>query len=181
MRTEEFDYNVESRIVPDDPVELRGKSREDGKMVVLDRSTDKITHTVFSTICQYFRPGDLLVLNDSYVLANVLWFRYGDETTHVGLCGHEPDGTTIVDVFGWPMAAPALILTSKNNDRLTCTLLEALPDQLLESEIRALRPGYADAGRVRAASRRHNRPEPDALEIRTPCLSLRVRQYTRIV
>ncbi|KFG86161.1 putative S-adenosylmethionine/tRNA-ribosyltransferase-isomerase [Metarhizium anisopliae] len=135
MRTEEFDYNVESRIVPDDPVELRGKSREDGKMVVLDRSTDKITHTVFSTICQYFRPGDLLVLNDSYVLANVLWFRYGDETTHVGLCGHEPDGTTIVDVFGWPLAAPALTLTSKNNDRLTCTLLEALPDQLWRARL----------------------------------------------
>ncbi|KIE02867.1 Queuosine biosynthesis protein, partial [Metarhizium majus ARSEF 297] len=135
MRTEEFDYNVESRIVPDDPVELRGKSREDGKMVVLDRSTDKITHTVFSTICQYFRPGDLLVLNDSYVLANVLWFKHGDETTHVGLCGHEPDGTTIVDVFGWPLAAPALTLTSKNNDRLTCTLLEALPDQLWRARL----------------------------------------------
>ncbi|EFY93406.1 putative S-adenosylmethionine/tRNA-ribosyltransferase-isomerase [Metarhizium acridum CQMa 102] len=130
MRTEEFDYNVDSRFVPDDPVELRGKSRESGKMVVLDRSTGMIAHTVFSTICQYFRPGDLLVLNDSYVLANVLWFRYGDESTHVGLCGHEPDGTTIVDVFGWPLATPALTLTSKNNDRLTCTLLEALPDQL---------------------------------------------------
>ncbi|RDL36296.1 Queuosine biosynthesis protein [Venustampulla echinocandica] len=130
MRTEQFDYNVESRVIPDDPIELRGKSRDSGKIVVLDRSTEMITHTVFSTICQYFRGGDLLVLNDSYVLANVLWFQYGDEFTHVGLSGHEPDNTTVVDMFGWPLAAPGLTLTSKNNDQLTCTLLEQLPDQL---------------------------------------------------
>lgn len=52
----------------DDPVELRGKTRDSGKMIVLDRSRDKIEHSSISTICDYFRPGDLLVLNDSYML-----------------------------------------------------------------------------------------------------------------
>ncbi|EFR00820.1 S-adenosylmethionine:tRNA ribosyltransferase-isomerase [Nannizzia gypsea CBS 118893] len=130
MKTVDFDFDVTARVMPDDPVELRGKSREDGKMIVLDRSVDAIIHSGFASICEYFRPGDLLVLNDSYVLANVLWFKHGDETTHVGLCGHEPDNTTVVDMFGWPAAAKGLKLTSKNNDKLTCTLLEQLPDQL---------------------------------------------------
>ncbi|KAL7935558.1 putative S-adenosylmethionine/tRNA-ribosyltransferase-isomerase [Trichoderma chlorosporum] len=130
MKTEEFDYSLDLRVMPDDPNEVRGKSRDNGRMVVLDRSAESITHTMFPTICQYFRPGDLLVLNDSYVLANVLWFRYGDEITHLGLCGHEPDNTTVVDVFEWPLAAPGLTLTSKDNDKLTCTLIEQLPDQL---------------------------------------------------
>lgn len=129
MKTREFDFNVDSRVVPSDPIELRGKSRDSGRMIVLERSTEKITHTVFSNICQYFRPGDLLVLNDSYVLANTLRFQHGDQSTQVGLAGQEPDGTTIVDLFGWSLAAPGLILKSTNNEQLTCTLLEALPDQ----------------------------------------------------
>ncbi|KAK2861310.1 hypothetical protein FQN49_004337 [Arthroderma sp. PD_2] len=126
MKTQEFDYDIAARFMPDDPVELRGKDRENGKMIVLNRSTEKITHTVFSTICEYFRPGDLLVLNDSYVLANVLWFQHGDETTHIGLCGHEPDNTTVVDMFGWSSAKTGLTLKAKFEpfDLVTPTLVE---------------------------------------------------------
>lgn len=41
MKNEDFDFSVESRIMPHDPVELRGKTRGGGKMIVLDRSTPK--------------------------------------------------------------------------------------------------------------------------------------------
>jgi S-adenosylmethionine:tRNA ribosyltransferase-isomerase len=62
VKTEEFDFNPGARVMPSDPVELRGKRREDGRMVVLERSTATIKHTVFSTIYNYLQPGDLLVL-----------------------------------------------------------------------------------------------------------------------
>lgn len=45
MKTEDFDFNAESSVMPSDPVELRGKRREDGRMVVLERSTETIRHT----------------------------------------------------------------------------------------------------------------------------------------
>ncbi|KHN99541.1 Queuosine biosynthesis protein [Metarhizium album ARSEF 1941] len=138
MKTEEFNYNAESRIVPDDPFELRGKSRDSARMIVLDRSTEKITHAMFSDICQYLRPGDLLVLNDSYMLANILCFQHGDQSTQVALYGHDPDGTTLVGLFGWPLAEPAMTLTSKDNGRLTCTLLEPLPDKLWKAKFEPL-------------------------------------------
>lgn len=54
MKTEEFDFNPGERVMPSDPVELRGKRREDGRMVVLERSTKTIKHTVFF---DYLRPS----------------------------------------------------------------------------------------------------------------------------
>ena len=131
MKTEEFDFNVDSRVMPHDPGELRGKSRDSGRMVVLDRSTSKIDHTVFTSICDYFRRGDLLVLNDNYILSNTLWFRCAGGYTQVTVYGHEPDDTTIVVIKSEQLSVkPGLILTSTDNDRLTCSLLESQPDQL---------------------------------------------------
>jgi len=131
MKTKEFDFNYDSRVIPHDPVELRGKSRDSGKMIVLYRSTAKIEHTVFSTICDYFRPGDLLVLNDSYMLSNTLRFHHGDEYAQVTVYGHEPEGTTLVQIKSERQSVKSgLTLTSTNDDRLTCILLEPQPDRL---------------------------------------------------
>lgn len=98
---------------------------------MLDRSTTKIEHTVFSSICDYFHPGDLLVLNDSYVLSNTLPFQHGAESAQVGVYAHEPDGTTIVEIkSGQLMLEPGLSLISTNDSRLTCSLLERQLDGL---------------------------------------------------
>ncbi|KAI4162965.1 MAG: hypothetical protein LQ342_003476 [Letrouitia transgressa] len=130
MKTEEFDFNIDSRYMPQDPVELRGKSRDSGRMIVLDRSTSKIEHSVFTNICDYFRSGDLLVLNDSYMLSNTLEFKGGSESTQVVVHGHEADGATIVNIKSEQLAVEGLILTSTNNAQLTCSLIEPQPDRL---------------------------------------------------
>ncbi|THD00331.1 hypothetical protein EYZ11_000224 [Aspergillus tanneri] len=121
--------------MPHDPVELRGKDRDSGRMIVLDRSAAKIDHTVFSSICDYFRPGDLLVLNDSYMLSNTLWFQHGDKSVQLTVYGHEADATTIIEIKSQHQSEkPGLVLTSVNDDRLTCTLLEAQPDRLWKAK-----------------------------------------------
>ncbi|KAL8825756.1 MAG: hypothetical protein Q9191_004217 [Dirinaria sp. TL-2023a] len=131
MKTQEFDFNVDSRIMPNDPVELRGKSRDSGRMVVLTRSASKIEHTVFTSICDYFRPGDLLVLNDSYMLSNTLRFQSGSESAKITVYGHEADGMSIVGIKSEQLSAkPGFNLTSTDNDRLTCSFLESQPDEL---------------------------------------------------
>lgn len=130
MRTEEFDFDTEKRVMPADPVELRGKKRENGRMVVLDRSADTVEHTVFSDIVDHLRPGDLLVLNDSYMLSNTLTFRHGDRTLDLNVYGHEPGGTNIVKISSGEQLRPREALTSVDDERLTCTLLESQPDDL---------------------------------------------------
>lgn len=138
MKTDGFDFNTESRVMPSDPVELRGKRRDDGKMVVLERSTATIKHTVFSNIHDYLQPGDLLILNDSYVLSNTLSFQYGNETVDVIVYGHESDGTTIVRMADRPQLRPGITLASVDDDQLICTLLESQADQLWKVEFESI-------------------------------------------
>jgi len=130
MRTADFDFDIGANTIPTEPVELRGRRRDSGKLIVLDRAKATIEHTTFAHIYDYLRPGDLLVLNDSYMVANSLSFRCGSEPVRLMVFGHEPDGTCIVDVTPVALGAPGLVLTSTDDGELTCTLLEPYPDEL---------------------------------------------------
>lgn len=130
MKTIDFEFNYDTRITPSDPLELRGKSRDSGRMIVLDRLADALIHTVFSTIHDFLRPGDLLVLNDSYMTPNTLWFKHGDGHVQVSVYGHEPEGTTVVHLRSELQSEEGLTLTSTDDGRLSCTLLAPMPNQL---------------------------------------------------
>ncbi|KAG0266884.1 hypothetical protein DFQ27_009351 [Actinomortierella ambigua] len=130
MKTADFDFSQNPAMMPSDPVDLRGKTRESGRMVVLDRGADAIIHTVFSSIIDYLHPGDLLVLNDSYILSNTLEFNHGDTSMLVSLLGHEPDGTTILDLKGKFHPQPGITLTCKDDPQLSCTLISQRPNAL---------------------------------------------------
>lgn len=64
MRIEEFDYNLPRSLIAQYPSPQRGGSR----LMVLDRYLGTIEHREFRDISNYFRPGDLLVLNNTRVL-----------------------------------------------------------------------------------------------------------------
>ncbi|KAF8415877.1 putative S-adenosylmethionine/tRNA-ribosyltransferase-isomerase [Tirmania nivea] len=134
MKTDDFDFRTDSTVMPTDPVELRGRRRDSGKMIVLDRSLATIEHTVFSSIYDYLRPGDLMVLNDSYMLSNTLCFWHNDEAACVIVYGHEPDGTSIVEIRSEQQLTPGLILTSTDDGQLTCMLVAPQPDQLWKAK-----------------------------------------------
>lgn len=130
MKTSAFDFDIGSNIIPTDPIELRGSSRDSGKMVVLDRRAGTIAHKVFTDIYDYLCAGDLLVMNDSYMLSNTLSFHIGNELVRIIVCGHEPDGTSIVEVSPPLKASPGLILVAAADPALSCVLLAEYPDQL---------------------------------------------------
>ncbi len=112
MRTDDFDYNLPPDLIAQTPVEPRDASR----LLVLDRSTGKITHEQFRNIGRYFHAGDLLVANESRVLParlfgrkasggkiEVLLLRRRDERTWealVGGRGVRPGGELQFDVNG---------------------------------------------------------------------------------
>lgn len=66
-----FDYPLPPERIAQTPVEPRDASR----LLVLYRSSGRVEHRRFSDIGEYTRPGDVLVLNDSRVMAARLFAR----------------------------------------------------------------------------------------------------------
>ena len=63
-RVSDFDFKVPPELVAQTPADQRDHSR----LMVLDRPRQAIDHKHFYDIVDYFRPGDLLVLNDTKVM-----------------------------------------------------------------------------------------------------------------
>lgn len=66
-------YDLPEELIAQTPAEKRDMSR----LLVLDKENGKIEHRHFCDICDYLRPGDALVLNDSKVIpARIFGKRY---------------------------------------------------------------------------------------------------------
>jgi S-adenosylmethionine:tRNA ribosyltransferase-isomerase len=70
MRTSDFDYELPEELIAQEPLP-RGASH----MLVLDRQTGRVEHSRISAIAEWFRPGDLLLLNDTKVIPARLYAR----------------------------------------------------------------------------------------------------------
>ena len=65
MRTAEFDFALPAGLIAQTPAPARDQSR----LLVLERPEGRLSHRRFVDLLEYFRPGDVLVLNDSRVIA----------------------------------------------------------------------------------------------------------------
>lgn len=65
MQTSDFDYDLPPELIAQHPPERRGDSR----MLVIDRQAGTIEHRMFREFPEYVRQDDLLVLNDTRVVA----------------------------------------------------------------------------------------------------------------
>ena len=82
MKTSDFYYELPEELIAQDPLEDRSASR----LMVLDRSDGSITHRSFRDICEYLKPGDCLVRNNTRVIP-------------ARLLGIKPDTGAHVEVF----------------------------------------------------------------------------------
>lgn len=64
MLTREFDYSLPAELIAQEPCPKRDESR----LLILNRSTQEITETIFREIINFLLPTDLLVLNDTKVI-----------------------------------------------------------------------------------------------------------------
>lgn len=64
MRVEDFDYVLPEDRIAQDPIEPRDASR----LLILERSSGAIRHSIFNQIGKELRAGDMLVVNDTRVL-----------------------------------------------------------------------------------------------------------------
>ncbi|MCX7927725.1 MAG: tRNA preQ1(34) S-adenosylmethionine ribosyltransferase-isomerase QueA [Candidatus Omnitrophica bacterium] len=64
MKLSDFDYNLPKELIAQFPLKKRHKAR----MLVVDRKTTVIQHSIFEQIINYLQPSDVVVINDSKVL-----------------------------------------------------------------------------------------------------------------
>jgi S-adenosylmethionine:tRNA ribosyltransferase-isomerase len=64
LQTADFDYALPTELIAQDPLERRDNSR----LLVLDRSSGMIHHSMFNCISDWLEPGDLFVANNSRVI-----------------------------------------------------------------------------------------------------------------
>ncbi len=64
MQTSDFFYALPQELIAQTPIEDRASSR----LLVYDKSDGSLTDTIFSTLPQYLKPGDVLVRNTTRVI-----------------------------------------------------------------------------------------------------------------
>ena len=64
MKTKDFYYDLPKELIAQKPLPNRSESR----LLVMDRKTGAMTHTVFEELLHYVAPGDCLVMNDTRVI-----------------------------------------------------------------------------------------------------------------
>lgn len=64
MRTDDFDYDLPSGLIAQEPIEPRDACR----LMVVERSSGQIDHRTFRDVLEYLRPGDVMVVNETRVL-----------------------------------------------------------------------------------------------------------------
>jgi S-adenosylmethionine:tRNA ribosyltransferase-isomerase len=74
MHLSDFDYELPPELIAQHPTMERDASR----LLVLDRQSDRLEHRRFSDLPEYLRAGDLLIVNDTKVIAARLFGTYED-------------------------------------------------------------------------------------------------------
>lgn len=64
MRTSDFDYELPSELIAQEP----HTPRDECRLLVLDRATGSLTDRIFRDVIDYLEPGDVLVANETRVL-----------------------------------------------------------------------------------------------------------------
>jgi S-adenosylmethionine:tRNA ribosyltransferase-isomerase len=122
----EFDYALPRELIAQSPPERRDSSR----LLVLERETGTINHSVFGNLADWLAPGDLLVANNSRVIparlrgirhgtggavevlllrsANGVWSALGKPAKRL------PPGSRLEFSSRWPDVAPALAVIEEN-------------------------------------------------------------------
>ena len=65
MRLSDFDYALPEQLIAQAPIEKRDQSR----LLVVDRPSETIEHRAFADLPDYLRDDDLMVFNDTRVVA----------------------------------------------------------------------------------------------------------------
>ncbi len=64
MDVKDFYYDLPKELIAQDPIE----NRSDSRLLLLDKNTGEVRHSIFKNITSELRPGDCLVINNTKVI-----------------------------------------------------------------------------------------------------------------
>lgn len=73
-----LDFTLRPDLEAHEPPEARGLARDQVRLMVSDRKTDRIVHARFTDLSEFLEAGDLLVVNDSATIPAALTARRAD-------------------------------------------------------------------------------------------------------
>jgi S-adenosylmethionine:tRNA ribosyltransferase-isomerase len=127
MLLSDFDYDLPPHLIAQEPASRRDESR----LLVLRRGSAAIAHHVFADLPDLLAPGDLLVLNDTRVLAaRLVGRRARTEGKWEGLFVRaEGDGNweLLVQTRGRLLVGETLLVDSRADPPLRLTLIRKTP------------------------------------------------------
>ena len=125
MNLHDFNYTLPKELIAQSPLSNRANSR----LLVMDKQTGKVTDDTFTSLTQYLRPGDCLVLNDTRVLPARLIGKKADTGAEVEfLLLHQVD-SRIWEVMVRPgrrIRTGGIFTFGTGENPLTATVLDVL-------------------------------------------------------
>lgn len=79
MKVDMFDFDLPEELIAQVPLE----NRADSRLMIVDKQTGGLEHSVFKNLTEHLKPGDCLVLNDTKVLPARLFGEKEDTGAHI--------------------------------------------------------------------------------------------------
>ncbi|MBE5746038.1 MAG: tRNA preQ1(34) S-adenosylmethionine ribosyltransferase-isomerase QueA [Clostridiales bacterium] len=120
FKKETYFYNLPEELIAQTPIEPRDHSR----MLVFDRKTEKIEHKHFYDILNYFKSGDVIVVNNTRVIPARLIGNKADTNAKIEVFLLKKYEQNKYEVLLKPAKKAKIGSLIKFSDNLSCTILE---------------------------------------------------------
>ena len=124
MKTSDFFYHLPENLIAQTPIEPRNASR----LMVLDKNIGKTYHTVFSSLFDYLKAGDTLILNNTRVLPARIYGTKKDTGARVEFLLLKNLGNDMWESLAGPGRRAKPGTSFVFSDRLSCDVLESTPE-----------------------------------------------------
>jgi S-adenosylmethionine:tRNA ribosyltransferase-isomerase len=120
MKVNDFDYKLPPKLIAQTPLEKRDES----KLMVINRENNTLKHEHFYDILNYFKKGDVIILNDSKVLPARLYGIKEDTMAKIEVLLLKETTEDIWEILVKPARRVKAGTTVKFSDDLKLEILE---------------------------------------------------------
>ena len=124
MKTSDFFYDLPENLIAQTPIEPRNASR----LMVLDKESGRVEHTVFSSLFDYLKSGDTLILNNTRVLPARIYGIKEDTGARVEFLLLKNLGNNTWEALAGPGRKAKPGTGFRFSERLTCDVIDATPE-----------------------------------------------------
>lgn len=127
MNIEDFNYNLPEELIAQTPI----KNRSESRLLVMDKNDGSLKDEIFKDITQYFKKGDVLVLNDTKVLPARIFGKKEDTGANIELLLLKNIEGDIWECLSKPFKRLNIGTIVIFNDNLRCEVIDKLEEGIV--------------------------------------------------